>query len=214
MSNNSKWGVFWLLVIGAFLGILITAATVRAVQWAGSNDFCTGWCHSMDPVAVSYKKGQHGMTASGATAGCSDCHLLNETQHPLTPTKYVALLANKAKAGSISAFGHVTGSINTPEKWLEKHAEMSKNVMGFMKDSGFSNCRGCHDLSKMHNPKKPFVGKLHQGFIEKPETNCVMCHKNAGHNYTDVEAYIKAENKWPTEQAVEEFVKKNAQPAQ
>ncbi len=210
MSSNSKWGLFWLLVIGAFIGILLTAGMVRAVQWAGSNDFCTGWCHSMDPVTVAYKSGTHYKTASGVHAGCSDCHLLNETQHPLTPTKYVALLANKVKAGSISGWGHITGSINTPEKWLEKRDELSKNVLTFMKDSGFSNCRGCHDLSLMHNEKKPFVGKMHESLIDKPETNCVMCHRNAGHNYKDVDAYIKAENKWPTTEAVAEFVKKNA----
>lgn len=47
MSQACKWGTFWLLVIGVVVGILLTAATVGVVQWAGTDKFCTGWCHSM-----------------------------------------------------------------------------------------------------------------------------------------------------------------------
>lgn len=82
MSSRSKWGVFWLLVIGIVVGIVISASTVSVVQWAGSDKFCTTWCHSMDGVAYAWKQGQHARTPTGVTAGCSDCHLLNETNHP------------------------------------------------------------------------------------------------------------------------------------
>ena len=34
----------------------------------------------------------------------------------------------KAKAGSISGFGELRGTLNTPQMWLEKRPELSKNV--------------------------------------------------------------------------------------
>ena len=104
MSQTGKWGTFWILVIGIVVGILCTAGLVGVVQWAGTDKFCTGWCHSMDGVSYAWKQGQHARTPSGYTAGCSDCHLLNETNRPLTPVAYVELLFAKAKAGSISGF--------------------------------------------------------------------------------------------------------------
>jgi nitrate/TMAO reductase-like tetraheme cytochrome c subunit len=206
MSNNSKWGVFWLLVIGVFVGIILTAGTVATVQWAGSNSFCGNFCHSMNPVQVAYQKGTHGSNAIGMTITCSDCHLLNESKKHLSPIGYVELLAAKVKAGSVSGFGHIRGTINTPEKWLAARDELSKSVINEWNERKWSNCTNCHDLSKMNNPKKPMIGKIHQGFIAKP-TSCVMCHKTAGHNYTEVEAYVKSENKWPTLEAVDAFTK-------
>lgn len=60
----------------------------------------------------------------------------------------------------------------------------------------FRNCRGCHNLADMYNAKNPMVAKMHAGFIDKP-TNCIMCHKTAGHNYKMADEIIKATGKWP-----------------
>lgn len=196
MSQTTKWGVFWLLVIGVVLGIIVSATTVSVVQWAGSDKFCTSWCHTMDGVTYAWKQGQHARTPSGVTAGCSDCHLLNETNHPLTPIAYGELLFAKAKAGTVSLFGQIAGTISTPSKWEEHKAELSKRVIETMTASNFRNCRGCHNLSEMYDPKKPMVAKMHATFIDKP-TNCVACHKTAGHNYKAVDAAIQADGKVP-----------------
>lgn len=150
----------------------------------------------MDGVSYAWKQGQHARTPSGYTAGCSDCHLLNETNRPLTPVAYVELLFAKAKAGSISGFGELRGTLNTPQMWLEKRPELSKNVTDWMVSYNFRNCRGCHNLADMYNAKNPMVAKMHAGFIDKP-TNCIMCHKTAGHNYKMADEIIKATGKWP-----------------
>ncbi len=196
MSQTGKWGTFWILVIGIVVGILCTAGLVGVVQRAGTDKFCTGWCHSMDGVTYAWKQGQHARTPSGYTAGCSDCHLLNETNRPLTPVAYVELLFAKAKAGSISGFGELRGTLNTPQMWLEKRPELSKAVNDWMVSYNFRNCRGCHNLADMYNAKNPMVAKMHAGFIDKP-TNCIMCHKTAGHNYKMADEIIKATGKWP-----------------
>lgn len=196
MSSRSKWGVFWLLVIGIVVGIVISASTVSVVQWAGSDKFCTTWCHSMDGVAYAWKQGQHARTPTGVTAGCSDCHLLNETNHPLTPIAYTQLLFAKAEAGFVSLIGEIKGNYSTPEKWLERRKVTEKRVLDTMVGNNFKNCRGCHNLEEMYDAKKPMIAQFHKGFIDKP-TNCVQCHKTAGHNYKEVDAYIAENKKFP-----------------
>ena len=196
MSSRSKWGVFWLLVIGIVVGIVISASTVSVVQWAGSDKFCTTWCHSMDGVAYAWKQGQHARTPTGVTAGCSDCHLLNETNHPLTPVAYTQLLFAKAEAGFVSLIGEIKGNYSTPEKWIERRKVTEKRVIDTMTGNNFKNCRRCHNLEEMYDAKKPMIAQFHKGFIDKP-TNCVQCHKTAGHNYKEVDAYIAENKKFP-----------------
>ena len=65
-----------------------------------------------------------------------------------------------------------------------------------MTGNNFKNCRGCHNLEEMYDAKKPMIAQFHKGFIDKP-TNCVQCHKTAGHNYKEVDAYIAENKKFP-----------------
>ena len=147
MANNSKWYVAGVLLIGAVIGIVFVGILTSVVHWAGSPKFCGEFCHSMDLTYAAYKKGQHYMTGSGATAGCSDCHLLNHSNEHVGPLDYTALLFDKARAGSISLLGQIQGSLSTHEKQLEKRKEMAEAVHKQMIERNFSACRGCHDLS-------------------------------------------------------------------
>ena len=61
------------------------------------------------------------------TAGCSDCHLKNESNHFAGPIDYTALLIDKAIAGSKSLFGEIRGTMSTPEKQIEKRPEMANS---------------------------------------------------------------------------------------
>lgn len=87
MANNSKWYVAGVLLIGAVIGIVFVGILTSVVHWAGSPKFCGEFCHSMDLTYAAYKKGQHYMTSSGATAGCSDCHLLNHSNEHVGPIR-------------------------------------------------------------------------------------------------------------------------------
>ena len=117
-NNNSKWYVAGVLLIGAVIGIVFVGILTSVVHWAGSPKFCGEFCHSMDLTYAAYKKGQHYMTGSGATAGCSDCHLLNHSNEHVGPLDYTALLFDKARAGSISLLGQNHCSLSTHEKQL------------------------------------------------------------------------------------------------
>ena len=54
-----------------------------------------------------------------------------------------------------------------------------------MIDRNFSACRGCHDVERMYDPKKPLIGAIHKGMGPNAEkkVDCLACHPTAGHNY-------------------------------
>lgn len=40
---------------------------------------------------------------------------------------------------------------------------MATAVHQQMIDRNFSACRGCHDVERMYDPKKPLIGAIHKG---------------------------------------------------
>ena len=100
MATKTKWFFFW-LISGSFLaGILAVCFVVSAVNWLGSETFCSTGCHTMNGVAYAWKQGSHARTPSGKTADCSDCHLYNASENTLGPLGYISLLGHKIVAAS------------------------------------------------------------------------------------------------------------------
>lgn len=186
MNKNSKWYVTGICLIGVVIGIVFVGVLTSVVHWAGSPKFCGEFCHSMDVTYMAYQKGQHFRTGSGVTAGCSDCHLKNHSNEHVGPIDYVALLLDKAHAGSVSLIGQIQGSLSTVEKQIDKRDEMAKAVREQMIERNFSACRGCHDVERMYNPKKPMVAAIHKqmGPNAKKPVDCLACHPKVGHDYT------------------------------
>lgn len=184
LRHNGRWTVAGLVVIGVAFGIVFSTGFSNAMHWAGSTAFCGEFCHSMDVTYAAYKKGLHYKTASGVSAGCSDCHLLNESNGHNNPVQYAALLADKIVSASHSGIGEVLGHLNTPEKQIEKRPEMAGNVLALMRERAFSTCLGCHDLSKMENEKKPVIARMHRKMADATNpADCLACHPTAGHDY-------------------------------
>ena len=182
MEKNSKWYLALICLIGVVIGIVFVGVLTSVVHWAGSPKFCGEFCHSMDLTYVAYQKGDHFRTGSGATAGCSDCHLKNHSNEHVGPIDYVALLLDKAHAGSVSLVGEIQGSMSTHEKQLAMREHLAQEVYDQMIDRNFSACRGCHDVEKMYDPKRPMLAEIHRGFGPESEKK-VACHPTAGHNY-------------------------------
>ena len=196
MEKNSVWYLAGICLIGVVIGIIFVGVLTSVVHWAGTEKFCGEFCHSMDVTYAAYTKGDHFRTPSGVTAGCSDCHLKNESNHFAGPIDYTALLIDKAIAGSKSLFGEIRGTMSTPEKQIEKRPEMATAVHQQMIDRNFSACRGCHDVERMYDPKKPLIGAIHKGMGPNAEkkVDCLACHPTAGHNYGYVIPFKAAAN--------------------
>ena len=184
LRHNGRWTVAGLVVIGVAFGIVFSTGFSNAMHWAGSTAFCGVFCHSMDVTYAAYKKGLHYQTASGVSAGCSDCHLLNESNGHNNPVQYAALLADKIVSASHSGIGEVLGHLDTPEKQIEKRPEMAGNVLALMRERAFSSCLGCHDLSKMENETQPVIARMHRKMADATNpADCLACHPTAGHDY-------------------------------
>ena len=188
--EKTKWYIAGVLLIGAVIGIFFVGSLTSVVHWAGTNKFCGEFCHSMGLTYAAYKKGQHFQTASGATAGCSDCHLLNHSNEHVGPLDYTMLLLDKATAGTHSLIGEIQDTLDTPEKQLAMRKEMGEAVHKQMLERNYSTCRGCHDISRMNNQKKPFVAQMHKNFDRDPKkpADCLACHPKAGHDYAAADA--------------------------
>ena len=181
--EKGKWCAAGATLVGVVLGVALVSASTAVVHWSGSTEFCGSFCHSMDYVYAAYQKGQHAKTKSGATATCVDCHLKYESEHSISQAQVVGLLINKAENGLSSLWGQIRGTMSTPEKQKAMQPELSKKYLAWMQETGFMTCKGCHNFEKMANPAKPVVAKMHQTMAKDPKTNCIMCHKTAGHKY-------------------------------
>lgn len=196
MATRTKWFFFW-LISGSFLaGILSVCFLVSAVNFLGSEKFCSTGCHTMNGVAFAWKQGSHARTPSGKTADCSDCHLYNASENTLGPLGYISLLGHKLVAASHSAYGQVVGHFDTPTHWLEQRPAIEQEAKEFFIGNNYHTCRGCHDLSRMYDAQHPGIGAWHALYQDQP-LDCLACHKDVGHNYKQVDAYIKANGTYP-----------------
>ena len=192
--KNSKWYVTGICLIGVVIGIVFVGVLTSAVHWAGTNKFCGEFCHSMDMVYLAYKDGLHGRTPTGVTAGCSDCHLKYHSNEHVGPIDYTLMLVDKVRAGSNSGWGEIRGTLNTVEKQIERREEMAKSVHELFLARDFSMCKGCHDLEKMHDPKKPMIATMHKNMGKDGKVvDCLACHPTAGHDYSKLPAPTKKE---------------------
>jgi cytochrome c-type protein NapC len=77
--------------------------------------------------------------------------------------------------------GHITGSIDTPEKFEAKRLEMAQRVWEKMKAADSKECRNCHAFDRMDTAKQKDRSVVkHEGAIEDGKT-CIECHKGIAH---------------------------------
>ena len=183
-NKNSKWYAGALVLVGVVVGVALVSAGTSVVHWSGANEFCGTFCHSMDDAYASYKKGQHFKTNSGFTAQCVDCHLKYKSEPHISQAQVVGMLWHKAMSGSSSLWGEIRGTLDTPEKQIEKRKELGEKYAAWLRETNFQSCRGCHNLANFKdNPNKPMVPMMHKAMADTPKTDCLACHKEVGHKY-------------------------------
>ena len=198
MSNGTTPGrrkaVILTLIVGILIGIGGIAVTNSMVHWSSTNEFCSTACHSMQWVAEAYRRGPHAASRTGATAGCSDCHIPYHSTDP-GPLQYVSMLLYKAKAGTRDAIAEARGVIDTKEKWEKAREAYSAEVKEWMAHNNSLTCRGCHDLARMGGAKaQPPIVEMHAGLVKAGgPINCLDCHANAGHVYETAAAPAKTQ---------------------
>jgi len=172
--SGRRWGAGALVVMGvagAVAGVVFWGGFNTAMEATNSMEFCIS-CHEMkDNVYQEYVKSPHYRNASGVRAICSDCHV---------PREWGAKVWRKIQASN-ELYHHFRGTIDTPEKFEAKRAELAEHVWATMIANDSHECRNCHSWDAMdHQKQTPRAAeKMQEG--KKEGKTCIECHKGVAH---------------------------------
>ena len=125
-----------------------------------------------DNVYQEYRQSIHYSNRTGVRAICSVCHV---------PKDWSYKMLRKAHA-SLEVWGHLTGFIDTKEKFESKRMELATKEWARMKASGSRECRNCHNWNAMSGDlQKASAYKRHMA-AEKAGETCIDCHKGIAHH--------------------------------
>jgi cytochrome c nitrite reductase small subunit len=129
-----------LLLIGLFVGIIVSVVTVKTLAYTDSAEFCKS-CHIMNNVYDSFKDSTH------AELACGDCHL----PHDSLVSKYTF----KAKSGLGHVYYNTLGEEKIPG--VLHPTKASKEAINH-------NCMNCHKstLENVSHDAKDSCTECHQ----------------------------------------------------
>ncbi|MCC6195626.1 MAG: NapC/NirT family cytochrome c [Burkholderiales bacterium] len=155
-----------LLVGGAFM-----VAGAGALAWTNTESFCIG-CHEMrENVYAEYKGTIHDRNRTGVRATCSDCHV---------PREPGPMLLRKAQA-TFELWGHLTGVIDTKEKFEQHRYELARRVWTRMKETDSLECRNCHKYDSMDPEAQSERSKARHEKGKAEGLTCIDCHFGIAH---------------------------------
>jgi cytochrome c-type protein NapC len=156
------------LVIGL---MVVVGGFTTTVEATNSIEFCTS-CHTMSYNYAEYKESVHYSNRSGVRAVCSDCHVPKKNWYS---EMYRKLLAAE------DVWAEITGTIDTPEKFEARRAEMAKREWARMKESDSIGCRNCHSFAAMNLVEQDKGAQSKHADAEAAGKTCIDCHKGVVH---------------------------------
>jgi cytochrome c-type protein NapC len=175
VSGSPRKAVLIVVGVGLLFGIMFWGALNTALEYTNRMEFCLS-CHEMHIPYEEYKKTIHYSNRTGTTVTCADCHVPSSK----TPGDYGRKVWRKIEAAR-DIWGHLTGSIDTREKYEAHRLTMAEREWKRMKAADSQECRNCHKFETMQKDKqkKRSVAK-HEEAIEEKMT-CIDCHKGIAH---------------------------------
>ncbi|MCT8526347.1 cytochrome C [Glaesserella parasuis] len=168
-KTPSKIGIGFLIVVSAIGGILFWGGFNAGLEHTNTEEFCSS-CH-MNDVVPEYRASAHYSNRSGVKADCADCHL---------PHEFIPKWTRKIVA-SREVFAHLTGKVDTKEKFEAHRLEMAQREWARMKANNSQECRNCHNFRDMDfTQQKNVAAKMH-AMAEQEGKTCIDCHKGIAH---------------------------------
>ncbi len=175
MEGIKRFGVIRALglVVGIFLvALLLVAGGALGLAWTNTEKFCIS-CHEMrDNVYAEFKDTVHDKNRTGVRAICSDCHV---------PREPGAMLLRKVRA-TFEIYGHLTGVIDTKEKFEAHRYTMAKKVWIRMKQTDSLECRNCHHEEAVEAEKQTEKARARHEKGRKEGLTCIDCHYGIAHS--------------------------------
>ena len=155
------------LLIGG--GLMLAGAA--GLAWTNTEKFCIG-CHEMrDNVYAEFKDTIHDKNRTGVRAVCSDCHV---------PREPLAMMQRKVRA-TFEIFGHLTGVIDTREKFEAHRCELATRVWTRMKATDSLECRNCHHDDAWNPELQSEKSKTRHAKARQDGKTCIDCHFGIAH---------------------------------
>ena len=163
--------VLGLSVLGLFVAVLLVIGGAAGLAWTSTEAFCTG-CHEMrDNVYAEYKDTVHDRNRTGVRAVCTDCHVPRE----------VGPLLLRKMAASFEVWGHLTGVIDTKEKFAAHRTQLAHKVWKRMLETDSHECRNCHKADNMDKEKQSEKAQARHAKAKAEGSTCVECHFGIAH---------------------------------
>lgn len=167
---RKRWLLVCLTLAGLGLGVAASWAVMDTVIHAtGDDEFCSQ-CHSLAPMASSYRESLHGgNNSAGWRAACSDCHISHESSLHYLWVK-----------GTHGVVDPVMEMLKDPHD-IDWHANRERREE-FVYDSGCLNCHK-HLQARSETSDNRRAQRSHRRYFADPDDySCVECHKHVGHD--------------------------------
>src|SRR4051812_6869949 len=150
-------------------------ASAAVLHATATERFCTS-CHEMgDNAYAEYKESVHWASRTGVRPGCSDCHL---------PKEIVPMLVRKIEA-SREVWGHLTGYIDTKEKYDKARYAMAAREWKRMLANDSQECRNCHNVTAVDFSKQSENAQARHAKAKAEHMTCIECHFSVAHTEPD-----------------------------
>ncbi|MEX8518283.1 MAG: NapC/NirT family cytochrome c [Leptothrix sp. (in: b-proteobacteria)] len=178
----AKTPTFVVIALSFVAGVLFWGGFNTAMEWTNREEFCIS-CHEMkDNVYAEYRNTIHYQNRTGVRATCPDCHVPKEWGHKMI---------RKIQASN-EVLHKILGSIDTPEKFNAKRAELAQHEWDRMKRTDSRECRNCHNFNYMdYAEQNQRSSRTHQQAFNDGKT-CIDCHKGIAHKLPEIEQHIGA----------------------
>ena len=161
-----------LLVVGFVGGIGFWGGVHLFLAHTNTEAFCVS-CHEMrDHSFADLQNTIHFANRTGTRAICSDCHV---------PKEFARKIGAKVIATK-DLFFHMTGKIDTPEKYEAHRLQMALSVWSEMTANDSHECRNCHQ-NVWTNTSEEFGGaaRHHKQALKAGNMTCIDCHQGIAH---------------------------------
>ncbi len=168
------------LGVAFVLGIVFWGGFNTVLEWTNTEKFCIS-CHEMEKnVFQEYRNTIHYSNRTGVRATCPDCHV---------PKEWGPKMIRKIYASN-EVLHKVLGTIDTPEKFNAKRAQLAQNEWNRMKKNDSRECRNCHHYDYMdYGEQGRRASSTHQRGWQEGKT-CIDCHQGIAHKMPPVDQAI------------------------
>jgi len=175
LRQPPKCSMLRMLVIGVVFGVVVWGGLNTGMEYTNRSEFCIS-CHEMTIPYEELKKTVHFSNRTGTTTACADCHVASSKN----PIDYGRKFTMKVLAAR-DVIGHISGIVDTPEKFDAHRLEMAKRVWKKMKDADSKECRNCHNFDTMDLSKQKKRSQVKHEEAREEHKTCIDCHKGISH---------------------------------